>query len=598
MSSESRAVLLRRLNGNIEELRADLPGTSRDQIFVHWILLTKLTDSPVRARESLNPPGKEKSADAIFLDDKNRVVIFVQGKCHTGLAIINEPRKDVLNLVHICKAIQAPQAEFEHFLEGVGGPARHRYRLAREAVKIKHYRMRFLFATTGRIAKRVIDEAKRELQASSENAELLTVTSSELLSLLDDYDADATPAIPDVDLPFERRSKARNRGPFHRWASPGGPETWVFSMDGDSIAHVYRKAGNRLFARNVRGYLGDDTGVNEKILETIRLRPGQFWYLNNGVTIISTEAKPDETRDCLHVTNPQVINGLQTVRALAKKERKSSKASVLVRVIVLPKSAVYGLKLEQLIQSIVGATNLQNKVTPLDLHTNDRVQVKLGRSLWRAGYSYVRKREASDEESVDSFEGYEEVNMEELAYSSAVCDYSSNLPVTPKVGKAGLFRREWYGRVFPNSDANHYLPRYWTTEVVRSSIREFTIKEARWLTIHFLWNALRDAGVLDYALAYSQVCREGLDGTPRLAKAYRRLKSSAKIVIQAAERYYHLNYKQNGKVLSPAAFFKQDGHDEKFRDFFRFESVNAKRRLQLERNLARLQSGVRRLAVV
>lgn len=60
-------------------------------------------------------------------------------------------------------------------------------------------------------------------------------------------------------------------------------------MSGDAVAEMYELAGIRLFARNVRGFLGN-TEINRGMEQTLRKEPEHFWYYNNGVTIVCDDA--------------------------------------------------------------------------------------------------------------------------------------------------------------------------------------------------------------------------------------------------------------------------------------------------------------------
>ena len=98
-------------------------------------------------------------------------------------------------------------------------------------------------------------------------------------------------------------------------------------MSGQAVGELYKFAGVRLFARNVRGYLGS-TEINRGMDNTISDEPEFFWYYNNGITIICDHAERVSSggKDTLNVTNPQIINGQQTTRTLSEEpaaQRKS-----------------------------------------------------------------------------------------------------------------------------------------------------------------------------------------------------------------------------------------------------------------------------------
>lgn len=140
------------------------------------------------------------------------------------------------------------------------------------------------------------------------------------------------PPIPGLDLEMEKSPTVTVNGVSQRYDNQNNIESWVFSMRGDAVAEMFDYAGVRLFARNIRGFLGAKTVVNEGMLATLNTEPDRFIDYNNGVTILCDEAtkKSRKGKDILAVSNPQVINGQQTTRTLASRPDLASKASVLV----------------------------------------------------------------------------------------------------------------------------------------------------------------------------------------------------------------------------------------------------------------------------
>ena len=73
---------------------------------------------------------------------------------------------------------------------------------------------------------------------------------------------------------------------------------------------------NEYFEGNVRDWEGDVT-VNAAIKNTLENGvPGEdFWWLNNGVTILASIAT-NQGGHILSIENPQIVNGLQTSRCI------------------------------------------------------------------------------------------------------------------------------------------------------------------------------------------------------------------------------------------------------------------------------------------
>src|SRR5206468_2901500 len=71
----------------------------------------------------------------------------------------------------------------------------------------------------------------------------------------------------------------------------------------------------RPFDSNVRGYW-KSTSVNKRIASTLKAaNPPEFWLLNNGITILTEQVGAAGHLEA-EVTDPQIVNGLQTSREI------------------------------------------------------------------------------------------------------------------------------------------------------------------------------------------------------------------------------------------------------------------------------------------
>jgi hypothetical protein len=128
----------------------------------------------------------------------------------------------------------------------------------------------------------------------------------------------------------------------------------------------------KIFESNVRGFQGD-TPVNEKIRESLtnKTKPN-FWLLNNGITIISTKSGSSGHLK-LTLTDPQIVNGLQTSREVfsyfAEQKPKNETREILVRVIETKDTEVSDL--------VIRATNSQTRMNEASLRMTDPIHRKL-----------------------------------------------------------------------------------------------------------------------------------------------------------------------------------------------------------------------------
>lgn len=125
-----------------------------------------------------------------------------------------------------------------------------------------------------------------------------------------------------------------------------------------------------LFESNVRDFQGHAIEVNKGIRKTLESRDKQeFWWLNNGVTILASAVQGDKDR--LALTEPLIVNGLQTSFVIYDYFASGSgsaedKRTILVRIVNAEDLGA--------IDKIIGANNSQTPIPKPYLYASDEVQ--------------------------------------------------------------------------------------------------------------------------------------------------------------------------------------------------------------------------------
>lgn len=156
------------------------------------------------------------------------------------------------------------------------------------------------------------------------------------------------------------------------------PDYYDFITDNEGIIR------ESIFEENVRHYQGD-VDVNKDINESLNSDfETDFWWLNNGITIIAQEVRP--LAKTLQVEGVQIVNGLQTSFTIGKNYNKDEEdtRSVLVKIV---KSSD-----KETIDKIISATNRQTPVNPALLRATDDTQRKLELFFEQKGYFYDRRK--------------------------------------------------------------------------------------------------------------------------------------------------------------------------------------------------------------
>ena len=144
-----------------------------------------------------------------------------------------------------------------------------------------------------------------------------------------------------------------------------------------------------MICANVRDYQGHNN-VNNDIKETLSNGTNEdFWWLNNGVTIIASEASLVTGKELL-VVDPEIVNGLQTSNEIYDffssnpGHLENETRNVLVRIIV-PSD-------ETSRDRIILATNSQTSIPPVALRATDPIHRQIEMYFKNRGLYYDRRK--------------------------------------------------------------------------------------------------------------------------------------------------------------------------------------------------------------
>jgi|GEM_PF-1278965 len=180
-------------------------------------------------------------------------------------------------------------------------------------------------------------------------------------------------------------------------------EAWQGTVAVGDIAKWYAEHGDALYEQNVRKSLGL-TRINSGIKETLLKEPENFWYFNNGITVLcdrieerylGRRGRGDEPVE-LTLEGVSVVNGAQTVTAIHQAFEVNpdtvEEAEVTVRVFSL------GGARGEYATRITETTNTQNDVSQRDFIALDPVQAEIREDFLLSGLGkiYTYKRGESD----------------------------------------------------------------------------------------------------------------------------------------------------------------------------------------------------------
>ena len=225
------------------------------------------------------------------------------------------------------------------------------------------------------------------------------------------------------------------------------------------VAEWYARHGVRLFDKNIRQPLGV-TRVNDEITKTLLNAPADFWYFNNGITVLCDsvslhERSRSEYGPCeLTIRGASVVNGAQTIAAIHEAMKKPEnrarvgRASVTLKVITTQnRPADFGA-------AVTKATNTQNAVEIRDFVAIDEVQRRLRQDFTihlKKDYTYRRGEPVPSPEAGTS--------VLEVALALACAHSNPELAARARFNEETLWERDpggTYETLFLSGDPTAY----------------------------------------------------------------------------------------------------------------------------------------------
>lgn len=540
------------------EIKDRNPHLKDDDAFVTWFLRAFITEDEKQAVDSLTGHAGDKSCDAIYLDHDNRIVFIVQGKYHSNNHVI-EPRSHVIALADVGRCILSERSEgFKSILNKANSIVSKKLEEVHHLIHNREYQLVLRYVTTGNISDTHIEECESRIE-EFDNGRFETYSYTDLVKLMQDYIEGAAPPVPSITLPVKSIEV------FSRIDCTTGINSWIFTMGGTDVGNLFKEIGVRLFARNIRGYLGTNTEINRAMKRTIEKEPDYFWYYNNGITIVCDEAKQIKKgpSNIIKAINAQIINGQQTTRTLSL--TGNNDAEVLVKLIEIPRDDDAKMnKYSHLVGEIVSATNWQNKISQRDLKSNDVEQVRIEKEFKKLNYFYIRKRMSKSEAVKYGAHKYSfRINKDELARAVAACTID---PYEVMLGADHLFEDDRYSTIFNGRRASDYITIYWLYRNVSYWSKGDDRKtSAKWHVLNLLWKLLEHDMKKNL---YRDQFRKMAERSKKFDKELAPMDKLIKETFRLSAAFYWKNKKIDGKTKSPRDFFKHINYDKAFYSFY------------------------------
>lgn len=183
---------------------------------------------------------------------------------------------------------------------------------------------------------------------------------------------------------------------LHDWGATQEPYAAFYGqIEATEVADWFQKHNVRLFAKNLRQFLGRGSDVNDSLIETLINEPTRFWYFNNGITVLcekvakSPKGGTSKKTGNFEFRGVSIVNGAQTVGCIGQAVQDHPGAVADARV------TARFISLEDCPPDFAGevtrATNTQNRVERRDFVALDAEQDRLATELAIDGKRYAIK---------------------------------------------------------------------------------------------------------------------------------------------------------------------------------------------------------------
>lgn len=422
------------INQKIEKIFREEEGISKGVAFSILSLQTlfKLTEDEIE--ESITDGPMDGEVDAIYINDRVINIMTFKYTDNFKLSQKNYPESELDQFILTVDLIISGNLDKKSI---------------NNAVWEKYEEIRNL-ASSGKIEFKIyvvsnkmppVDHAKEKLKKCIDKYKI--VDSPIYL----DQESIVSKILEGKSTKYNGQVKFIDRQHFEK--SDGNIKTVIGSIAATDLVELIKKSDDEIneavFNENVRVYKPRHR-VNKAIIETANSSDNfQFFYLNNGVTILceGVDYAPNTRSPLATMENFQIINGGQTSHSLfevfKENPEKLETIELLVRICEAKKD-------NPLSEKISETSNNQIPVGNRDLHANDLIQKKLEEDFKTQGLYYERKPGQFSEQPRDKV-----FNNEVLG--QLFMSYHLEMPSEAKNSKRKVFS-DLYDQIFDDMIIN------------------------------------------------------------------------------------------------------------------------------------------------
>lgn len=284
------------------------------------------------------------------------------------------------------------------------------------------------------------------------------------------------------------------------------PDAVVVNISAYSIKKLYAEHSVSLLSKNLR-YFVKSREIDRGINQTISDNPDEFWFRNNGITIICDDFTLDGK--VAKLWNFSIINGGQTTHLLYKSTWIDETHDIFLQCKIIRVQGDSEDEKNTFCLDIAKATNAQKPIKPFDLKSNAPEQLRFSQTLRDVGVFYQTKR--GENIPKDYNDWYKNTNMVEIG-KLCLCGIFQ-MPCASRNKPTAMYDEKFYNLIF-NSDQQKiasickellYIDFYYRNTYIKAFDKENEDENDKDIRIQFAHNA-RTICIAFVSLASRYMC--------------------------------------------------------------------------------------------
>ena len=244
-----------------------------------------------------------------------------------------------------------------------------------------------------------------------------------------------------------------------------GDDAVIVNISAFSLKSLYAQYNNNVLSKNLR-YHVPGGGIDKAIEDTIRDYPEDFWFKNNGITIICSSFRLDGKE--VKLKDFSIINGGQTTYMIHKSKNVSEELNFYLPCKIIKTIGDTEDDKSNFILEIAKATNSQKAIKKVDLKANSPEQVRFAQAMRQAGVFYQTKRgESVPKEYKETYKNSDLSEVGKLCLSAIF-----QMPGASRNKPSTLYEPPYYEFIFDGDQKKIsnivkellYIDNYWKKE--------------------------------------------------------------------------------------------------------------------------------------